>query len=70
MFSKIDVNGPNAHPLYVFLKNAKHGFLTNSIKWNFTKFLCDKQGVPVKRYAPTVAPDDIAPDIEKELSKD
>ena len=70
MFSKIDVNGPTADPLYVFLKNAKNGFLTNSIKWNFTKFLCDKHGVPVKRYAPTVAPLDIEKDIEKELNKD
>lgn len=69
MFSKIDVNGSNAHPLYVFLKNAKHGTLTNNIKWNFTKFLCDKHGVPVKRYSPTVAPLDIAKDIESELSK-
>ena len=69
MFSKIDVNGPNAHPLYVFLKNAKHGTLTNNIKWNFTKFLCDKQGVPVKRYSPTVSPLDIVKDIEKELNK-
>ncbi|KAJ7328110.1 Phospholipid hydroperoxide glutathione peroxidase, mitochondrial [Desmophyllum pertusum] len=70
MFSKIDVNGSNADPLYVFLKNAKHGTLTNSIKWNFTKFLCDKHGVPVKRYSSTVSPLDIEKDIEKELSKD
>ena len=70
MFSKIDVNGTNAHPLYVFLKNAKHGTLTNNIKWNFTKFLCDKHGVPVKRYSPTVSPLDIVKDIEKELSKE
>lgn len=70
MFSKIDVNGANAHPLYVFLKNAKHGTLTNNIKWNFTKFLCDKHGVPVKRYSPTVSPLDIVKDIEKELSKE
>lgn len=70
MFSKIDVNGANADPLYVFLKNAKHGTLTNSIKWNFTKFLCDKHGVPVKRYSPTVSPLDIGKDIEAELRKD
>lgn len=70
MFSKIDVNGSNAHPLYVFLKNAKHGTLTNNIKWNFTKFLCDKHGVPVKRYSPTVSPLDLIKDIEKELNKE
>ena len=69
MFSKIDVNGANADPLYVFLKNAKHGTLTNNIKWNFTKFLCDKHGVPVKRYSPTTKPLDISKDIENELSK-
>ena len=70
MFAKIHVNGKDAHPLFVFLKNAKHGTLTNSIKWNFTKFLCDKQGVPVHRYSPTTAPNDIAKDIEKELAKE
>ena len=70
MFNKIDVNGSKADPLYVFLKNAKHGTLTNNIKWNFTKFLCDKHGVPVKRYSPTVSPLDIEKDIEKELGKE
>ena len=69
LFSKIDVNGANADPLYVFLKKAKGGTLTDSIKWNFTKFLCDKDGVPVKRYAPNTAPLDLVKDIEKELSK-
>lgn len=70
MFGKIDVNGSNADPLYVFLKNAKHGTLTNNIKWNFTKFLCDRHGVPVKRYSPTTSPLDIVKDIEKELLKE
>lgn len=68
MFSKIDVNGSNAHPLYVYLKKAKKGTLTDGIKWNFTKFLCDKEGIPVKRYAPNTAPLDIVKDIEKELN--
>lgn len=70
MFGKIDVNGSNADPLYVFLKNAKHGTLTNNIKWNFTKFLCDRHGVPVKRYSPTTSPLEIVKDIEKELLKE
>jgi glutathione peroxidase-family protein len=63
MFSKIDVNGTNTHPLYVFLKEAKAGFLGNRIKWNFTKFLCDKNGVPYKRYAPTTSPKNLEKDI-------
>ncbi|VDQ08388.1 unnamed protein product [Trichobilharzia regenti] len=56
MFSKINVNGPNAHPLFKFLKNRLEGTLTSSIKWNFTKFLVDREGQPVKRYSPTTAP--------------
>lgn len=64
MFAKIDVNGDNAHPLYKFLKDEKKGFLgTGAIKWNFTKFLVDKNGNVVKRYAPTDKPEDIEKDI-------
>lgn len=63
MFSKIDVNGTNAHPLYVYLKKAKGGTFGDRIKWNFTKFLCDQEGIPVKRYAPTTAPKSIEKDI-------
>lgn len=63
MFSKIEVNGNNAHPLFVFLKKAKGGTFGDSIKWNFTKFLCDRNGVPVKRYSPTTAPKNIEKDI-------
>lgn len=70
MFEKIDVNGKNAHPLYKFLTSAKPGLLgTEAIKWNFTKFLIGKNGEPVKRYSPNTNPEDIADDIEKELSK-
>jgi len=69
MFSKIEVNGPNADPLYKYLKNALPGTLGNEIKWNFTKFLLDKNGKPVKRYAPTTKPEDITTDIEKLLSE-
>ena len=65
MFAKIDVNGANAHPLYQFLKKQQPGILgTEGIKWNFTKFLVDKHGIVVNRYAPTDKPADIATDIE------
>jgi glutathione peroxidase len=57
MFSKIDVNGENAHPLFVYLKTELSGFLTDSIKWNFTKFLISSDGKPLKRFAPTDSPD-------------
>ena len=59
MFSKIDVNGTDAHPLYKYLKSALPGFLSNRIKWNFTKFLIDSKGKPVKRFAPATEPDKI-----------
>jgi len=68
MFSKIDVNGSNAHPLYKYLKNELKGTLTNGIKWNFTKFLLDKNGNPVKRFAPVTEPDKLRDDIEKLLA--
>jgi glutathione peroxidase len=64
MFAKIDVNGAGTHPLYQHLKSAKPGVLgTESIKWNFTKFLVDRQGQVVKRYAPNDKPEDIEDDI-------
>ncbi|MGA8878210.1 MAG: glutathione peroxidase [Candidatus Korobacteraceae bacterium] len=69
LFSKIEVNGDNAHPLYRFLKSEKTGLLGDSIKWNFTKFLVDKQGNVVDRYAPMTPPKTIASDIEKQLAK-
>ncbi len=56
MFSKIDVNGSDAHPLYKYLKSALPGFLSSRIKWNFTKFLIDSKGKPVKRFAPSTEP--------------
>lgn len=67
MFAKIDVNGKNADPLFRFLKKKLSGFLGGKIKWNFTKFLVDKNGTPVKRYAPVTAPEKLATDIEKLL---
>ena len=68
MFSKIDVNGHNAHPIYKYLKNTLPGLFGKKIKWNFAKFLIDKNGVPVKRYAPTTIPEKLADDIEKLLT--
>jgi glutathione peroxidase len=66
---KIDVNGSNAHPLYKYLTAEKPGLLGfKDIKWNFTKFLVDKQGNVVKRYAPTDTPEAIAKDIEALLA--
>lgn len=67
VFQKIDVNGSGTAPLYQFLKAKQGGTLGSAIKWNFTKFLVNKEGVPVNRYAPTTDPMDIAKDIEKLL---
>ncbi|MFN8137310.1 MAG: glutathione peroxidase [Propionicimonas sp.] len=63
MFSKVDVNGPAAHPLFTWLRSEKGGLLGDLITWNFTKFLLDREGRVVRRYAPTVIPEDIAADI-------
>jgi len=68
LFAKIDVNGSTAAPLYQYLKKAKPGLLgSEAIKWNFTKFLVDRKGNVVERYAPNVEPQAIAGDIEKLL---
>ena len=64
MFAKIDVNGSNAHPLYQYLKGEKSGLLGSAIKWNFTKFLVDRAGQVVERYAPTARPDGLTREIE------
>ena len=69
LFAKIDVNGDGAHPLYRHLKQAAPGVLgTRSVKWNFTKFLVDRDGRVVKRYAPTTKPEQIADDIARLLA--
>lgn len=69
MFQKIDVNGDNAHPLFKYLKEQAPGLLgTQAIKWNFTKFLVDKQGRVVERYAPKDAPEKIGKDIARLLA--
>jgi glutathione peroxidase len=68
MFAKIDVNGANAHPLYEFLKDEHAGILgTKNIKWNFTKFLVDRDGKVVDRFAPMTKPEDIESAIAKVL---
>jgi len=66
MFSKINVNGNDAHPLWAFLKAKQTGFLVNAIKWNFTKFVVNKEGVPVYRSSPT---DDPIPKVEEAIKK-
>lgn len=68
MFSKIEVNGDGAHPLYRWLREQKGGLLGSRIKWNFTKFLVGRDGRVIDRYAPTTAPEKIAQDIEKALA--
>ncbi len=67
MFSKIDVNGDDAHPLYKFLKSEQSGMVNSAIKWNFTKFLVDRNGKVIDRFAPQTEPAKIADDIEKIL---
>jgi glutathione peroxidase len=71
MFAKIDVNGPNAHPLYRFLKKQQPGILgwvgASGIKWNFTKFLIDREGRVVARYGPSREPQALIPEIERLL---
>jgi glutathione peroxidase len=68
MFAKIDVNGPDTHPLYQWLKSEKGGLLGAKIKWNFTKFLLGRDGQVIKRYGSTTKPDALSGDIEKALA--
>ncbi len=69
MFSKIDVNGENTHPIYKYLKNSLFVITGKRIKWNFTKFLINSNGVPVKRFSPATVPEKLVNDIEKLLVK-
>ena len=69
LFSKIRVNGHGENPVYTFLKKQKGGFLTDAIKWNFTKFLVNRQGNVVRRFGSSTTPAAIRRDIEKELAK-
>ncbi|KAA1039334.1 glutathione peroxidase [Macrococcus equipercicus] len=67
MHEKIDVNGDNTHPLFKYLKSETKGLLGSAVKWNFTKFLVDKEGNVVERYAPQTEPGKLKGDIEKYL---
>lgn len=66
-FAKVEVNGKNEHPLFTYLKSEKGGFMGSKIKWNFTKFLVNRKGEVIKRYASTVTPEKIEEDILKLL---
>lgn len=68
LFSKIEVNGDGAHPLFAWLREQKGGLLGSKIKWNFTKFLIGKDGSVIGRYSPTTKPEKITGDIEKALA--
>lgn len=68
LFSKIEVNGADAHPLFQWLRSEKGGLMGDKIKWNFTKFLLGRDGQVIGRYAPTTKPEKIADDIEKALA--
>lgn len=71
LFAKLEVNGANSHPLFVFLKRSAPGVLgTEAVKWNFTKFLVDRRGNMIQRYAPTTKPEELVADIEKLLSEE
>lgn len=69
MFAKVDVKGPEAHIIFRYLTNNSKGVLGNGIKWNFTKFLINKKGEVINRYAPTTKPEDLERDIEAALTK-
>jgi glutathione peroxidase len=69
LFQKVDVKGENQHPLFKYLTQSAQGLLNKEIKWNFTKFLVDRQGNVVKRFAPTTSPKKIAPRIEALLDQ-
>lgn len=67
MFSKVDVNGVNAHPLFNYLKKKLGSFFSSKIKWNFTKFLIDPNGKPIKRFSPITKPETIDKFLAKHI---
>jgi len=69
MFAKVNVKGPEAHVIFRYLTNNSKGILGSGIKWNFTKFLINKKGEVINRYAPTTKTEDIEQDIEKALAE-
>ena len=68
LFSKVEVNGDGAHPIYQWLRAQKRGLMGDKIRWNFTKFLVGKDGKVIGRYSPTTKPEKITRDIEKALA--
>lgn len=68
MFSKVDVKGDNAHPLFAYLTKEAKGLITKDIKWNFTKFLVNKNGEVIDRFAPQTKPENLKKDIENVLN--
>ncbi len=69
LFAKVDVHGPDAHPLFVYLTKALPGWLGRRIRWNFTKFLIARDGTPLRRFAPTTEPAKLVPAIEGALEQ-
>ena len=69
LFSKVEVNGAGAHPLFAWLRAEKSGLLGGRIKWNFTKFLLGRDGTVLHRYPPTTKPEKVARDVEKALAR-
>ena len=67
LMAKIDVNGNNAHPIYQYLKDAAPGTFGKAIKWNFTKFLINRDGTVIKRFEPTTTPEAIEKDVQEML---
>ncbi len=67
LFSKVDVNGDHAHELFQYLRKETKGILGDSVKWNFTKFLVDRNGQPIKRFAPQTSPEKLVDDIKELL---
>ncbi len=70
MFEKVDVNGKHAHPIFAYLKKSLPQLLGSTIKWNFTKFVVDRTGKPVKRFSPAFAPEKMVPFIEQTLKQE
>jgi glutathione peroxidase len=67
MFAKVDVNGDEAHPLFVWLRSERGGVLGSRVKWNFTKFLLGRDGQVIKRFAPTASPETLSAEVEDAL---
>jgi glutathione peroxidase len=66
---KVDVNGPNSHPIFAYLRHALPGYLGNKIKWNFTKFLIGRDGMPLYRFAPITKPQKLKKDIQQAIKE-